>query len=98
MRVRLVAIRRARSRMACAGTPHMGRHPFRVLGLTVPLAREVAAEGFEPGAVFVEERLVVEAFMDQRMCQTQHQGGVGIRVRHQPFRLEEIRGVRPLPG
>ena len=71
------------------------RRPFRVLGLTVPLAREVAAEGFRPGAVFVEECLVVEALMDQRMCQTQHQSGVGIGVRRQPFGFKEIRSVVP---
>ena len=75
------------------GDAAYGRCPFRVLGLTVPLTHEVGAEGVEPDTILVQECWVVEALVKQHVGQTQHQCGVGVGVRRQPFRLEEVRGV-----
>ena len=81
--------------MVFAGMPHTAAAHSGSFGLTVLLTHEVGAEGFEPDAILVQECLVVEALVKQRVGQTQHQRGVGVGAWRQPFRLEEIRGVVP---
>ena len=66
----------------------VGRLCYAVVG-----AEQVVAEAIEAGAIAREEIRVVQALDDQRMREREHQRGVAMRARRDPFGVEEGRGI-----
>ena len=64
--------------------------PAGILWLTVGLPEKVWLESLKPVAVGLKEAPVAELVYDQGVGETQHQRGIGVRSRRQPFGIHKI--------
>ncbi len=89
MKVRDAAILRARPRILSAEISLKPAGPVGRLRDTVLGAEKIVAEAIEAGAVAREEIRVVQALDDQRVREREHQRGIAMRARRDPFGVEE---------
>ena len=66
------------------------RRPVGILRHPVGLARQVGVEAVEPHTIFFQKTGIVEPFVDQGMGKTEHDRGVGVGPRRQPFGPELV--------